>query len=314
MTGIFFNKINSFLKLIRPKTLLWFCVSTCYGFASIILNTSPPFHFIFLVLTIVFANIAAIIVNDIGDVEVDAKSPEFSKKTRPLVTGAITMKEAKILSAVFYLLSILTSLFYGLSATLFSVVIILSSLSYSLPPFKFCAKPYSSILYWILLCPLCYFLMVLSLENINNGFTLIYRSPLWKSTPGLVFITGIILFMGIAEIIAKDLRDLINDAEGGRNTYVNFVGIEIATKILIFFAWFGFILWVESLYLSGAFPNSIAAWICTTVGFSWCFHIYLVSLRLVKEFHQPTAAKLHIQWTYVYAIMQALTFTSFLLK
>lgn len=314
MAGNLFKKYHAFIKLIRPKTLLWFCVSTCYGFASVILNSAPPLHFVFLVLTIVFANIGAIIVNDIGDIEVDSKSSELSKRTRPLVTGEIKKGEAIILAVTFFLLSILTSFFYGLSAIIFSIVIIILALSYSLPPFKFCARPYSSILYWIVLCALCYLLMVLSLENINNGFIVINQGKLLDSKPGTIFIIGIILFMGIAEIIAKDLRDFINDAEGGRNTYVYFVGVEIATKVLIFFAWFGYILWIESLYLRGMFPTSLSAWLCAFVGFFWCVRVHLYSLRLMKKYEQTVAIKIHQEWTYAYALMQFLTFASYYYK
>ncbi|MBZ0098350.1 MAG: UbiA family prenyltransferase, partial [Taibaiella sp.] len=255
-------KIRDFIRLIRLETIFWFCITTCYGFASIILGKPPPVHFAFLVLTIAFANIGAIIVNDIGDVEVDRKSNELSKRTRPLVTNAITIKAARIIAFSFYLLSILTSFLYGISATLFAVVIILFSLAYSLPPFRFCARPYGSIVYWIVLCAVCYFLMAVSLENIHEPFSLIYTGTVGTSPQALGFILGIILFMGIAEIIAKDIRDKINDAEGGRNTFVNFAGINRATMLLLFCAWSGFALWMGSLYLSGVFRTSLFAWLC----------------------------------------------------
>lgn len=156
--------------------------------------------------------------------------------------------------------------------------------------------------------------MLLSLENPNKGFVLTYTGILWKSAQGRIFITGIILFMGIAEILAKDLRDKINDAEGGRNTFVNYVGVELSTKILIFFAWFGYILWMVALYLGAMFPYSIAAWFCLVIGLIWCVQIYILCSRLTKEFNQVTAATLHERWTYVYTLMQVLTFVSFCFK
>jgi len=311
MASKFLGKSRSFIKLIRPYTLLWFCISTCYGFASVILDEAPPFTFAYLVLTIVFANIAAIIVNDIGDIEVDKRSPELSKQTRPLATGAISLRTATVLAAIFYSLSLATSFLYGMSAAIFSIVIIVCSLSYSLPPLKMCARPYGSILYWVLLCPICYCLMVISLENINSGFALTYHDTLWRPMRGYVFIMGVILFFGIAEVIAKDLRDLTNDAEGGRNTYVNFVGVEPSVRILVFFAWCGFALWVAALYLSGMFPTSIAAWLCSIVGLLWCLRVHVWGLRLMKGFDQVLASRLHIQWTYAYASMQGLTFASY---
>jgi 4-hydroxybenzoate polyprenyltransferase len=305
---------KALLKLIRLKTLFWFGISTCYGFASVILNSSPPFHFSYLVLTIVFANIGAIIVNDIGDIQVDSKSIEISKRSRPLVTGEITKKEAIKLSAIAFSLSLAISMLYGISATLFSITIIIFALSYSLPPFKFCARPYGSILYWIALCIVCYLLMVLSLENINRQFSLEFTGTLLTRKQGWVFIIGIILFMGIAEIIAKDLRDKINDADGGRNTFVNYAGVELSTKILILFAWLGLILWIEALYLSDLYPNSISAWLCMAIGVVTCIRIHALSTVLMKSFNQNAAIKLHKEWTYAYAAMQVLTFTSFYFK
>jgi 4-hydroxybenzoate polyprenyltransferase len=239
------TKISAFISLIRPKTLVWFCIATCFGFASIIQGEIPNTDFIFLVLTIVFANIGAIIVNDIGDIKVDKLSPEQAKRSRPLVTGEISITEAKMLAAIFFTLSLITSLAYDIRATIFSVVVILFSLSYSLPPTKFCARPYGSILYWVFLCLSCYLLMLNALSTSEKTISFYF-----DYTPGWIFIGGIILYMGIAEIIAKDLRDMVNDKEGGRNTFVNFVGAETSSRAMIFFAWLGFILWIEALYLA----------------------------------------------------------------
>lgn len=303
------EKQKAFIKLIRPKTLVWFCIATCFGFASVIQHNIPTLNFLWLVLTIVFANIGAIIVNDIGDIEVDSKSEEHSKRTRPLVTGVITVREGIILACIFYTLSLLTSFAYDIRATIFSGTVIIFSLSYSLPPTKFCARPYGSILYWIVLCMTCYLLMLNALTMPNKDLNFYFHY-----SAGWVFIAGIILFMGIAEIIAKDLRDLINDREGGRNTFVNFVGVETSCRVMLFFSWFGFILWTEALYLSGTFPTTFAGLLCFVIGFYWCIRTILIALKLSTEFNQPLAATLHQHWTYTYATMQLLTFLSFIKK
>jgi 4-hydroxybenzoate polyprenyltransferase len=132
-----------------------------------------------------------------------------------------------------------------------------------------------------------------------------------KYTPGWIFISGIILYMGIAEIIAKDLRDLDNDREGGRNTFVNFAGVETSSRVMIFFSWIGFILWMEALYLSGSFNGSAFPILCFATGLFWCCRITFIAMKLTTEFNQPLAASLHQNWTYSYAAMQMLTFLSF---
>ena len=298
---------KTIIRLIRPKTLFWFSISTCFAFAAMILNGFPSYNFIYLVLTIVLANIGAIIINDLGDIEVDSKSPEVAKRLRPLVTGEVTQKEAILYSTLAFAGSLAVSLIYDARATLFSIVVIIFSLTYSLRPAKFCARPYASILYWVLLCILCYLLMLNVLSSTDNSF----RSLL-QYTPGWLFISGIILFMGIAEIIAKDLRDFENDKAGGRNTYVNFVGVEISSRLMIFFAWFGFVLWIEALYLSGRFPNSYFAVLCFIIGLVWCVQITFIGLKLSRNFNQKSATGLHQNWTYYYAAMQILTFLSFI--
>lgn len=262
-------------------------------------------------LSIVFANIGAIVINDIADIGVDRISDEEKKRMRPLVTGAITVQEGYIIAILFYALSVFVAFLYGPSAVIFSVVIIIFSVSYSLPPFRFCAKPASSMVYWIVLCIVCYGLMVLCLENIQSSNQLLYTGRLWAVPEGWLFIAAVILFMAIAEVISKDIRDIRNDVAGGRNTFVNFIGTRSAVTVMRVFAWAGFLLWLDVLY-SLHLHYSVFSWAVAVVGVWWCIRIHQLSGVLLKEFKQATAAKLHTEWTTVYAVMQALTVVSFI--
>lgn len=306
------RKIISFIKVSRIKTLAWFCVSTCLGFSTVILNGLPPAKFIFWMLTVVFANIGAIIINDLGDMEVDNKSHEIGKRNRLITTGAVTKKDAIIYCVLSFSMSILVSFIFGLTATFFSIIILFFSLSYSLHPFKFCARPYGSILFWMILCLVSYFSMILALQNIEGRFEFILTNELILNKSAGIYMLGILLFMGVAEIIAKDLRDKDNDAAGGRNTFVNHAGIQKASIIMVIFAWVGYLLWVDSLYLSGVFPITIGAWLCVISGLFWCIRISQYSFRLNKAYHQPLAAKLHGQWALIYFLMQLFTIISFI--
>ena len=299
--------IQAVIQLIRPKTLIWFCIATCLGFVGIVQREIPNPDFFFLLLSIMFANIGAIITNDIGDVMVDSYSQEISKRSRPIVTGTVKMQEAKILASIFYLLSIIISVGFGWRATLFVIVIILFSLTYSLPPTKFSSRPFWSIFYWILLCIVCYLLMLNALSTPERS---IYQY--FQYTPGWIFISGIIFYMGIAEIISKDLRDLTNDEKGGRKTFVLTVGSNVASRVMLLFTWLGLILWFEALYLSVDLSANIAALGCIIVGFLWCSRITVLSFKLSERFNQPLAANLHQHWTYAYAVMQILTFLTFI--
>lgn len=306
------EKLKSFIKLSRIKTLVWFCVATCLGFSTVILNEVPPIKFIIWVLTVIFANIGAIIINDLGDIPVDSKSHEFDKRNRPIASGAVSKKEAIIYCILSFSMSIAVSFIFGLTATFFSLIILLFSLSYSLKPFKFCARPYASILFWVILCLVSYFSMILALQNMDSRYGFTFTDEFIYSKSAGIYTLGILLFMGIAEIIAKDIRDKENDAEGGRNTFVNHSGMRRASTIMIFFAWAGYLLWVNSLSLANVFPGTIAAWLCAIVGFLWCIRIGQYSLALTKQYQQPLAARLHGQWALVYFFMQLFTIIAFI--
>lgn len=292
------------LNIIRLKTLLWFTVSTCLGFSAIILQNIPEADFIYLITTIALVNIGAILINDIGDIKIDQASVEQSKQNRPITSGRISIKTGWVLIFILFILSIIVSLFHSISVTMFAVVVMIFSFTYSLPPFRFCGKPIWSILFWVLLMASCYLLMV---KALTGNFNVVSTTH----SISLVFILAIISFMGIAEIIAKDLRDYENDALGGRNTFVNYIGIRKATYVMIFTAWLGYCLWVLSLFLSNKMGNTFAI-ICTFLGFIWCIYVTLTSEIIAKKFKQETAKNLHERWTYVYGLMQLLTFLSFI--
>lgn len=318
-----YKKMKPWVRFVRPKALLWFGISTCLGFAAIILQEIPPLDFPLLIGLIILTNAASIFVNDIGDIDSDAQSVEKSRLNRPLVTGEISIRTAAIVAIVLYAIALIGAWSFKLSAFIYILTIILFGVTYSLPPLKFNGRTYASQVYWVVLCFACYFLLVSYFEEINVPFIqaliggevrtdfLAHGGALYSAKPALIFFAGIIFFMGIAEILAKDLRDMKNDLAGGRNTFVNKIGVRLSAILTIPFAAIGTGLWVYALHLSDVFFASPFPWICAAVGVAWIVQVWRFCQKLAKEYHQPHAASLHSNWATTYLAMQVCTFFSF---
>ncbi|QHI38042.1 1,4-dihydroxy-2-naphthoate octaprenyltransferase [Kordia antarctica] len=295
---------NHILAIIKPKVLLWFTVSTCLGFSAMILQKVPDYNFVFLVVVISLVNIGAILINDIGDIDVDMASPELSKRDRLIASGKISEKTAWSYVCIVFLLALVISIFHSIYAFVFVMIIMVFSYVYSIPPLRFCERPYGSILYWIILIGTCYIMMYITLnESIEVSIISQFSS--------VVFTSGVVFFIGIAEIIAKDLRDYKNDIIGGRNTFVNHLGIRKVCWVMIVTAWIGIILWGLSFFISSN-PINIFSSMCIVVGIIWCIRVTTRGISLIKKYHQPLAKTLHADWTMIYAIMQILTFLAFI--
>lgn len=308
----FLIKGRHILKLTRPITVLWFSGLTNLGFATVILKQLPDSRFIYWILTGALANVSAIIVNDLSDIKTDTLSKEVTKKSRPITSGAISKKEAIIICVIFYIASIFVSLIYGLSATLYAITIGVASILYSLHPFKMCGRPLASILFWIFLCIVCFVLLSIGLENINSRASIHFSNSNLKNSHSIIFMLGILTFMGIAEIISKDIRDMENDFHGGRNTFVNFAGINKATIFMIIFAFIGLFLWIWSFSLSDRLSMNIYAWLCSILGLAWCIKLLSYRAKLVKLYDQSVASRLHINWIVVYSLMIVFTILSYI--
>lgn len=182
---------------IRPWTLSWFTVSTTLGFACVMIGEFPPPQFLGLVLIIALSNIGAIVLNDIADRDIDSASIEEAKRSRPIASGVVSVASAKRLAVFFFASALLAALPLGWQSLLFVVIMLIFSMVYSLKPFSLSGHPYWSIGFWILLCVVMYFMFALNLQSLGV--------EVLNHHNGLMFLLAIILFMGIAEILAKDL-------------------------------------------------------------------------------------------------------------
>jgi 4-hydroxybenzoate polyprenyltransferase len=297
------------LGFVRPKTLFWFSLCTVVGFSSVLLLRIPPLSFFRVMVPILLLNIGAIIVNDIADRSVDEKSHDDGKASRPLVSGSVSVRRARLLAISSFLLALLVSGFIGTRMLVFTTVITALALAYSLPPLKLSSRRIGSLLFWPVLCVICYVLWAdVVFELCSNP----HEGLRGSRAGGWTFLIAISAFMGIGEIIAKDLRDLECDRQGGRRTFTGALNPSQTFVIMTSTAWLGLALWIYALYLTGRFPSTIISFFILIIGIDWCIKLTAAARSIRKVYDPPLAKRIHDQWTRVYAVMQLFTAATFI--
>src|SRR5258708_3613682 len=89
------DRLMARVRTLRPTTRLWFDTLMPITVLAVASGGSPPLRAtILVVLTANFIHGAATIVNDLNDIEVDRRSVEIMRSTRPIALGVIARKQA----------------------------------------------------------------------------------------------------------------------------------------------------------------------------------------------------------------------------
>jgi 4-hydroxybenzoate polyprenyltransferase len=124
---------------------------------------------------------------------------------------------------------------------------------------------------------------------------------------GLYFLVAMILFMAIAETLAKDLRDLENDRIGGKVTTPSHFGAPASAVASFSFSVLGTIFWIIpyfSVYRTGIVLQLLVvllvlAW--NTACFKLCISIY-------RRYTKSSARALHKGFILTFTLMMTLSF------
>ncbi|MBI3582567.1 MAG: UbiA prenyltransferase family protein [Nitrospinae bacterium] len=319
------EKIIGHIKLIRLPALIWFDLLSSLGMACMSLRDFPPPFFFLLIVAILFADAGSSTLNDIGDIDADRLSEDPNRLNRPLVTGVIDIRTAWMQAVLLLGTALIIASQISLSVFIIILIGIILTIMYSLPPAKLNGRSWVTQPFWILFWMGYYLLVLLFLEGIDMRFVMTmlreggnavellhYRGTLFTSSSGWIFIAAIICFMGVAEIMAKDLRDIKNDIAAGRHTWVGRAGVQKTTRIIPPFAILGITLWGGAFYFGGVIAHP-SAWLVLVIGIIWTVRLTLWCRDLRFNYSQRIAASLHKRWLITYGIMQALTITIFLL-
>jgi len=224
------QRFKGYIDLIRPFTLLApIIVSTCIMIASFFYNKTAGDLFNVWITTIIPASFSLAILtgasNALNQVT-DINSDKISKPYRPIIRGAVSIREAKIISLILYITAILLSLLVNVMFIVFVLLIVIFTVTYSIPP------------------------------RIKN---VLFINQLWVGVPrGLLGILAswsvfgnalqplplaiglIAMSFLIGGSITKDIIDSEADRKNGARTLVNTYGVKKAALMALPFLFFPF--------------------------------------------------------------------------
>lgn len=296
------QKLKGHFMLTRPQQLVWLDVFASMGFYAIIAQHDPNPHFFLFIMTAVIADAGACTMNDLGDYRSDCRSTEASRKKRPLCTGVVSKKAARNQAIILYTVGLLLALYLDILVFLSALLLILLSFQYSMRPLKMDGRPIISQLFWVGFGLLYYFAV--------SAYLIRYESiALANIINGLYFLSALILFMAIAETLAKDLRDFENDRASGKTTTPVRFGPKAASASSFAFSLPGLVFWAIPYFSLYETHIVLQSFILLTV-FVWNFICFNLCRSIYRKYTKATARKLHKGFILTFTIVLTLSFVA----
>ncbi len=296
------QKLKGHFILTRPQQLVWLDVFATMGFYAIIAQHAPNPHFILFMLTAVIADAGACTINDVGDYRSDCRSSEASRKKRPLCTGVVSKKAARNQAIILYSIGLILAFYLDILIFLSAFLLILISYQYSERPLKMDGRPIISQLFWVGFGLLYYFAISAYLIRYEN-------IALVKIFDGLYFLIALILFMAIAETLAKDLRDLKNDRAGGKITTPVRFGPKAAAAASFAFSFPGLVIWAIP-YFSVYQTHIVLQSLIIVIVLGWTFICFNLCRSIYRKYTKATARKLHKGYILTFTLVLTLSFVA----
>ena len=249
------------VRLFRPATRTWFDVVMPLSIMTVLGAGPPaPLTAVLFVVAMVLTHWGLTIVNDLQDLDTDAGSTEPIRALRPLTRGVIPPRTAVAEAAVILVAGVGLAFAVSVATGIVFAVMTLLTLQHELPPARTQSRPVVSQLAGVL-----GLVVIIGAIGTAVGF-----DHLYDALPYLVFVA---VYMGVAEMLVKDIRDVDNDGAAGKNTTAVRYGAATATRYatLAYLAALGAWLWFALTYpqlpawtgLGGA--AVLAVWIAYTV-------------------------------------------------
>jgi len=294
------QKIKGHFILTRPLQLIWFDIFASLAVFAIVAQHFPNAHYLLFMLAAITADAGACTINDFGDLSSDSKSTESSRKLRPLPAGIISKRAAVIQAAILYTTGLLIALYLGYYIFIAAFFLVVLSIQYSLKPLKMDGRPVVSQLFWVAF-GLMYYLAVVAylikyehvaMQNIYNG---------------LYFLMTMVIFAGLAETLAKDLRDLENDRTGGKITTPVYFGVKPAVVGSFVFSMTGMIFWAIPFFTVWK-THGLIQFFIILIFILWSILCLGLCWSLFKKYSKINAKKLHQGYILTFTYILAITF------
>jgi len=213
-------------------------------------------------------------LNQLTDVETD----KLSKPYRPIPRGTISIREAKTISIILYILSFCLAVYVGFIFTVFILLITLFTITYSLPP-KLKNHLFLNQI-WV---------------GVPRGLLGILAS--WSVfgnslEPLPLSIALIAMFFLIGGSSTKDILDSDADKKTGVHTLVNTFGVKKAALISLPFMFFPFVM-IPLLISNGLLSDDL--WFLTFLAIPSFFVFRAMFKEKRSKFFENTPA-----WTLMY--------------
>jgi len=274
------TRIRGYIDLLRPFTLMApFIVSMFIIVASLVYNKIDvaPDWWVTVVhasLTLAIVNAASNALNQATDVEAD----RISKPYRPIPRGVVKPEEAQSIAYILYLFALLRSVTINIWFGVFVFLIMLFTVTYSLPPrmkrFLFINQVWIAI-------PRGLFGILAAWSVFGDPFQ---KEPLIIGIVATVFLVG-----GMA---TKDIIDSKADKQTGTHTLVNTYGSKKTALISFPFMFFPFVM-IPLLITSGLLEPYL--WPLTFLLILSCLVFYL----MIRESESKTLENVHA-WSVMY--------------
>ena len=277
------QRIKGHIDLIRPFTLLApIIVSICIMIASFFYYGRTDNLLAICWTTIIPASFTLAILNGASNAlnqVTDIKTDKISKPYRPLVRGDVTLFEAKVMSLILYITAISLSILVNVMFTVFVLLIVVFTVTYSLPP------RIKEVLFlnqlWV---------------GVPRGLLGILAS--WSvfgnALEPLPLAIGLIaMSFLIGGSITKDIIDSDADKKTGARTLVNTYGIKKAAIMALPFMFFPFA-YIPLLIHSGILNSYL--WLLTFLAIPGYFIFHL----MVKNKEKGGRLENTSSWTLMY--------------
>ena len=286
-------KIRAYIDLLRPFTLAApLLVSMLIMFASLVYNgkfgTIPDWWITIAQasLTLVFLNGASNALNQSTDVEADT----ISKPYRPIPRGLVKPDEAQSIAYIFYLFALLRAVTINTWFGVFVFLIMLFTVTYSLPPrmkrFLFINQIWIAIPRGLL--------------GILASWS-VFGDPFQKE-PLMIGLIALVFFIG--SMTTKDIVDCDADKRTGTRTLINTFGIKKAAFISFPFLFFPFALVPFFIYYGMLKSYLMPLTLFTIPGF-------VIFYLMLRSHESKTLENVHA-WSLMYVtyLFYAITFIS----
>ncbi|MBI1929538.1 UbiA family prenyltransferase [Candidatus Poribacteria bacterium] len=209
------QKLKALLSSLRVSTRIWYDLLVPVTMLLLLTDhEASSVRYALTVAAVVAFHAGHTFFNDISDIEVDRQSIEPSRNQRALVIGTLSKPEMAVVGGLLTVLSIIfvVVVLPWRSAIIITVIASALALTYNFEPVHLSARPLVKQLFWPVMWVLMFYVCA-SASPAGN----------WrKALPYLVFV---VLFMGLGDSLTKDIRDVDNDAKGGRRTTVVKYGV-----------------------------------------------------------------------------------------